>query len=156
MDLIPQAALTSQTGPTDPAPPVKVDNNLRSAWNDYVNNFLAKKGLKGHPSLDHNGLGFKMIDEYRKENPNTPLTKDMVVPIQQDFSNYRNWAIKQIESGKGAYAPGANKDNFLKSLSTVDGIPGQMTTSYSFPKSYLDTFADGKHTVTDQGYATAQ
>src|SRR6185312_6865089 len=121
----------------------KIDNNVRAAWNDYIS-WLDKKGLKGSPALDHNDLGGKMIDEYRKEHPDTPITREMVVPIQKEFSNYRNWAINQIESGKGAYAPGTNKDNFLKSLSVVDGIPGQMTTSYSFPKSYMNTFENGK------------
>src|SRR5690348_5920864 len=151
--LIPEAALTTQTG--DPVKPPKVDNNIRTAWNSYIE-WLSKKGLKGHPSLDHNGLGFKMIEEYQKEHPGTPLTKDMVVPIQQDFSNYRKYALNQIEQGKGAFAPGTNKDNFLQSLSIVDGIPGQRTTSFIFPKNYLDTFDNGKHTITDEGYATAK
>jgi len=155
MDMIPAAALASQVGPGDPSPKVKVDNKLRNAWNDYVN-FLSTKGLKGHPSLDHNGLGFKMIDEYRKLNPDTPLTKDMVIPIQQDFSNYRDWTLGQINKGGGQFGPGVNKDNFLKQLSVVDGIPGQRTTAFQFPKSYLDTFSDGKHEITDQGFATAQ
>lgn len=134
----------------------KIDNNTRAAWNDYIS-WLDKKGLKGSPALDHNDLGGKMIDEYRKEHPDTPITREMVVPIQKEFSNYRNWAINQIESGKGAYAPGANKDNFLKSLSVVDGIPGQRTTSFSFPSAYLNTFNNGKLVNTqNQGFATTQ
>jgi hypothetical protein len=151
--LIPEAALTTQTG--DPVTPPKVDNKIRQAWNDYVQ-FLQQKGLKGHPSLDHNGLGFKMIDEYRKEHPDTPLTKDMIVPIQQDFANYRNYALKQIQDGKAAFAPGTNKDNFLRALSVVDGIPGQRTTSFSYPQSFLDYNDNGKHTIINQGYATAK
>lgn len=141
--------------PKKPKQPV-VDNNIRQEWNNYVQ-WLDKKGLKGNPALDHDDLGGKMIDEYRKENPDTPLTREMVVPIQKEFSNYRNWVINQIESGKGAYAPGTNKENFLRALSIVDGIPGQRTTSFQFPKNYLDTFNNGKLVSReDQGFASTQ
>src|SRR6185312_11641123 len=147
--------IASALGDPTPKSSPKIDNNVRQAWNDYVQ-FLDKKGLKGSPSLDHNDLGGKMIDEYRKEHPDTPITRDMVVPIQKEFSNYRNWAINQIESGHGAYAPGASKENFLKSLSVVDGIPGQRTTSFQFPQSYLNTFNNGKLVGTDKSFATTQ
>lgn len=139
----------------DPKPAPKIDNNVRQAWNDYVN-WLDSKGLKGSPTLDHNDLGGQMIDEYRKENPNTPITRDMIVPIQKEFQNYRNWAINQIETGHGAYAPGTNKDNFLRALSIVDGIPGQRTTSFSFPSQYLNTFNNGQLVDTKKDFATMQ
>lgn len=113
-----------------------VSNKTRQDWNDYVN-WLDKKGLKGHPSLDHNDNGFKMIDQYRKENPSTSISRESVIPIQKEFSNYRNYAIQQIEKGGGQFAPGVNKDNFLRALSTIDGIPGQRTTSYQFPSGYM-------------------
>jgi hypothetical protein len=145
--LIPEAALTTQTG--DPVKPPKVDNNIRTAWNSYIE-WLSKKGLKGHPSLDHNGLGFKMIEEYQKEHPGTPLTKDMVVPIQQDFANYRKYALNQIEQGKGSFGEGVNKDNFLAALSQVDGIPGQRTTSYTFPVGYMKDMNTGE--VKNKGF----
>lgn len=135
--------------------PPKIDNSVRQEWNNFIG-WLDKKGLKGSPTLDHNDLGGKMIDEYRKEHPDTPLTREMVIPIQKEFSNYRNWAINQIESGRGAYAPGTNKDNFLQSLSIVDGIPGQRTTSFSFPLSYLNTFDNGKLVDTKKDFATVQ
>jgi hypothetical protein len=80
----------------------------------------------------------------------------MIVPIQQDFANYRNYALKQVQDGKMGFAPGTNKDNFLKSLSVVDGIPGQRTTSFSYPQSYLDYNDNGKHTIINQGYAVAK
>jgi len=83
--LIASAALGDGDKPINAAKPaVKVDNNLRRAWNDYTS-WLDKKGLKGHPSLDHNDLSFKMIDEYRRQNPKTPLNRDTIIPIQQEF-----------------------------------------------------------------------
>jgi hypothetical protein len=155
-DIVSTSAFSAASG--DPAPPPEkpVDNTTRKAWNDYVG-WLDKRGLKGHPSLDHNELGFKMIDQYRKEHPDTPLTKDMVIPIQQEFSRYRTYAMNQIKANKGAYAPGVTDDSFMKQLSIVDGIPGQRTTSYSFPEQYLKTFENGKLVSTqDQGYAVAK
>lgn len=151
--LMAQAALTAQAGPgPEETAPVKVDNTLRSAWNDYVN-WLDKKGLKGHPSLDHDNLSFKMIEEYRKENPDTPLTKDMIVPIQKEFSNYRDYVLKQVDAGKAGLAPGTTKENFLKALSTVDGIPGQRTTSFVFPSGYLKDMSTGE--VKNKGFMTS-
>jgi hypothetical protein len=149
------AALTASGGPGLPTntktPPVNTQN--MTDWNDYTN-FLDKKGLKGSPALDHNDLGGQMIDEYRKQNPQTTVSRDMVVPIQQAFSKYRDYAIKNIEAGKGAYAPGTNKDNFLKNLSVVDGIPGQRTTSFQFPSQYMKDMNTG--VTTNQGFATTQ
>lgn len=138
--LLASAALnsTSTTPPPGEPPTQPVDNNLRSAWNDYIK-FLDKKGLKGHPSLDHNDLGMKMIDQYRKEHPGTPLSRESIIPIQQEFSRYRDARLKEVESGKGAFGPGVTKDNFLKALSIVDNIPGQRTTSFSFPQGWNGT-----------------
>lgn len=146
------AALASQGGdPGDPtAPPV--DNKTRQDWNDYVD-WLDKKGLKGHPSLDHNEKGFQMIDQYRKENPGTTVSREMVTPIQQEFSKYRDYALGQIQKGGGAFAPGTNKDNFLRALSTVDGIPGQRTTSYKFPLGYMKDMNTGE--VKNKGFMTS-
>ena len=150
--LMAQAALTAQAGPGPETTPVKVDNKLRAEWNKYVD-FLDKRGLKGHPSLDHDNLSFKMIDEYRKENPDTPLTKDMIIPIQKEFSNYRDYVLKQVDEGKAGLAPGTTKENFLKSLSTVDGIPGQRTTSFKFPAGYLKDMNTGE--VKSKGFMTS-
>ena len=146
------SALESAGGDPVKGTEPKVTNKTRSDWNDYIN-FLDKKGLKGSPTLDHNDLGGKMIDQYRKENPGTSISRDMVIPIQKDFSNYRDWSIKQIQAGKGGFAPGTNKDNFLKSLSVVDGLAGQRTTSFAYPSSYLHDMDTGE--TTREGFATA-
>lgn len=131
-----------------------VDNRIRQAWNDYTN-WLAAKGLKGHPSLDKNDLGGKMIDQYRKENPTTPITREIIPTIQKEFGNYRQFVLNQIKAGKSGFAPGTNEENFMKSLSIVDGIPGQRTTSFSFPNSYMTTFNNGQNQGTvNQGFVT--
>ena len=131
-----------------------VDNSVRQAWNNYVS-WLDTKGLKGHPSLDKNDLGGQMIDQYRKENPTTPITREIIPTIQKEFGNYRNWVLGQVAAGKAKLAEGATPDNFMKALSIVDGIPGQRTTSFQFPSAYLTTFNNGQNLgTTNQGFAT--
>lgn len=129
-----------------------VDNKLRTDWNNYIS-WLDKKGLKGHPSLDKSNLGFKMIEEYRKENPSTLVSKENILPIQKEFQRYREWALEQAKKGQAklTVAP----ENFMKALSIIDGIPGQRTTSFQFPESYLTTFQDGKSLGTaNLGFST--
>lgn len=123
-----------------------VDNTIRQGWNDYIS-WLEKKGLKGHPSLDKNDLGGKMIDQYRKENPATPITRELIPTIQKEFGNYRNYVLAKVKAG-GAKLEGTTPENFMKALSIVDGIPGQRTTSFSFPNEYLTTFNNGQNTGT--------
>lgn len=135
--------------PTEP----KVDNHVRQAWNDYVS-WIDKKGLKGHESLDKNDLGGKMIDAYKKENPDTPISREMIVPIQKEFSKYRDWSLEQVKKGAAKLADGVTPENYMKSLSIVDGIAGQRTTSFQFPSSYLTTFSNGKNLGTEnKGFA---
>lgn len=142
-------------GEGDPTP-APVTNEQRQGWNQYVQ-FLKKRGIAGDPKLDTNGLGKNLFNQYLKENPNSPLTPDSIIPIQHDFANYRQWAINNIKAGKGAFADGTNEDNFMKELSRVDGYPGQYTTRHEFPKEYLQTFADKKLVNTeDKGFATAK
>lgn len=143
-------------GGTTPPTAKPVTNKLRSDWNLYVN-YLEKKGMKGHPDLDKNNLGNTMLAEYIKKNPSTSLTLDSVLPIQKEFSNYRKWSLDQIKQGKGAFALGANEDNYLRDLSITDSIPGQRTTSYRFPSEYLKTFETNKPVVVeDKGFSTVK
>jgi len=143
------------TGDTDPTPTKPITNQHRQAWNDFQS-YLSKKGLAGSPELDKGDNGVKALEQYRKENPNTPLTKELVAPIQTEFQKYRQWALDNIKSGNGKFAPGVNEDNFMKELSTVDGIPGSKTTKHQFPSSYLNHLNEqGKVEKTDnRGFAT--
>ena len=130
----------------------KITNQHRTDWNNYVAWLDAHK-LKGDPRLDKDNYGFKVLEDYRKENPNTTITKDMIVPIQQEFSNYRNWSLEQIRQKKAAMAPGTTEENYMKNLSVVDGIPGQRTTSFQFPQAYLTTFNNNQSEGTvNQGF----
>lgn len=131
-----------------PDKPVQIDNKTREEWNKYVD-FLEKKGLKGHPSLDHDDLSNRMLDEFKKENPNTILDRNMIIPIQQDFSKYRDYALDEVKNKRAAFGEGVNEENFLRALSTVDGIAGQRTTSFKFPSGYM---ADRNKNETRSGF----
>ncbi len=133
----------------------KVTNQQRQDFNNFVG-WLDKRGMKGHPSLDKNNLGNNLLKTYIKENPNTSLTPDLVIPIQKDFANYRQWALNNIHSGKGEFAPGTDEHNFMKELSIVDGLLGQYTSRHVFPKDYMKTFEDGKLVGQEEKFATVQ
>lgn len=113
---------------------------LQMDWNKYID-WLASNNLKGSEKLDHGGLGMEMLKRFIEENPDVSLeaNETTVINIQKAFSKYREWVMKRIEEGKAQFGPGANKENFMRALSIIDGIPGQRTTSFKFPEEYLIT-----------------
>jgi hypothetical protein len=138
------------SGPEKPgAPTPSVDNKLRRDWNDYTA-WLEKQGMKGNPQLDKGGLGFTLLEKYRKENPATTVTKEAIPVIQQEFQKYKQYALDRIKAKKAMFSEGTNEQNFMKNLSVVDGIPGQYTTSFAFPPAYLTTFENGKQISTEK------
>ena len=136
----------SKMMPPDESEP-SITNKERQDWNDYVN-WLEKKGMKGNAELDKNDLGGKMIDLYRKENPSTSVSRNMIKPIQKEFSKYRDWSLGEVKKGQAALGEGVTPENYMKALSIIDGIAGQRTTSFLFPSKYMTTFVDGKNTGT--------
>lgn len=139
--------------PNPPTEPI-VDNKIREEWNKYLD-WLEFKGMRGKPDLDKNDLGGKMIDTYRKQNPNTPITREIIPAIQKDFSKYRDWSLEEIKAGRSALAPGTTPENYLRALSIVDGIPGQRTTTFKFPSKYMETYNNGKLVANEKtGFAT--
>jgi hypothetical protein len=136
----------------DPVDDKPIDNNIRLEWNKYLD-WLDKKGVKGHPELDKNDMGGKMIDAYRKENPSSPISREIIPSIQKEFGRYRDWSLGQVKNGKASLAEGVTPETYMKDLSIVDGIAGQRTTSFKFPPSYLTTFNNGqKVAVEDKGF----
>lgn len=144
---------------------------LKKDWNAYTD-WLAKKGLKGHPSLDvglgDKNVGMQYVRQYKKENPSSLVSPENINEIQGHFQNYRDFAINQLRNKKamlndqiapnGRYVtPTENLDFFMKDLSKVDGIPGQRTTSWKFPNEFLTTIyksptgAVEKKTVENKG-----
>lgn len=131
-------------------------NQNRQDWNDYIT-WLRSKGLAGNPMLDKGGYGIQVLQQYIKQNPKTSLTLDLIQPIQEDFSNYRNYALQQIKSGKGVFQEGTNEANFMQSLSQLDNYAGSKTTSHIFPREYLTYIENNKPISTvDKGFVVAK
>lgn len=65
---------------TDPTTPI-INNQVRQEWNTYID-WLRNKGMAGHPDLDKNGLGYEMLEQFRRENPMTVLRKEIITPLQ--------------------------------------------------------------------------
>lgn len=149
-------ALSNKVDSEDPPEEKPVDNNIRLEWNKYVD-WLAKKGMRGSEDLDKDDLGGKMIDAYRKENPSTPISRELVPTIQKEFSKYRDWSLGQIKAQKAAFAKGTTEENFMSHLSKIDGYAGSKTTSFSFPSKYLEMFNNDKKVATiNEGFATSK
>ena len=134
---------------------VKVSNQNRADWNAYVD-FLRTKGVAANPALDKDGLGFKYFDEYVKSNPKTSLTRDVILPIQKDLLDYRQYQLNNIKSGKAMFAEGVNEQNFMNHLSKVDGYPGQFTTSVKYPYEFMryKDNVNNTDTTINKGFAT--
>jgi len=122
---------------------IVIDNKIREAWNSYVD-WLEAKGLKGNPSLDKDDFGGQMIDKYKLENPDSPISREMIIPIQKDFIVYRDFVLEDVKNKKARLADGVTPETFMKDLSVVDGIAGQKTTKFKFPFKYLETYMGDK------------
>ena len=155
-------------GEDDPKKSAAVSFKLRQDYNNYTN-WLKTKGMQGNPALDRNDLGGQMIDQYQKENPTTSVNRAAVVPIQQELSKYRDYAINELrnkramltdaQNPKGRFVtPNENLDFFMKDLSKVDGVAGQLTTAHQFPAEYLKTFSPDNKLISNQnlGFATTK
>jgi hypothetical protein len=112
--------------------------------------------MAGSPDLDKNDFGNVMLNQYLRENPDSFLKPEMIKPIQADFANYRQFALDQVKQGKASFAPGADENNFMTSLSKLDAWPGSETTKHQFPSQYLQHLDEqGKLLSTqNKGFAT--
>ena len=144
-------------------PIVPIDNKVRDDWNRYLA-WLDTKGLRGKPELDTNDLGNKMIDEYRKVNPTTTVSREIIPSIQADFANLKQFGLNKVKAGQAKFDVGVNENNFMQDLSKIDGLAGQFSTQHNFPLDYMRTVniqkQDGKEIKRDavmqnKGFLTA-
>lgn len=140
-----------QAATANSAPPLS--NEQKAQWNAYVD-YLAKRGMKGNAALDNRdtGLGQKLMEEYRAQNPHFTLKYDQVPLIQQGFQDYRQQLINQWKKNPAA-TDAKSEDEILGGISPVDGWLGSRTSSYKFPGATL-TNSDGS--VRDFGLDVAK
>jgi hypothetical protein len=70
-----------------------VTNQQRNDYNDFVRH-LDKRGVAGSEKLDKNNLGKNMLTQYIKDNPETSITHDSIIPLQHDLANQRHASIQ--------------------------------------------------------------
>lgn len=142
----------------DPTKPIT--SNDRQFWNGFVD-YVAQKGYAGSPRLDERNtkLSRMLFDEYNKLNNGSYAYDTFIPSIQREIANYRNNAINEIKKNNlrvtnddGSLYKGKIEDydfdnNYMKGLSNVDGWAGSLTTSWKFPKAYLEK--GGKTTEID-------
>lgn len=139
----------------DEKQPNKITNAVRQEWNNYID-FLDQRGLKGNTDLDKGELAQKMLNQYIRENPLTPLKPELIKDIQADFANYRNFALDKVRQGKMVLSPGVNEQNFMQELSKLDSWPGSLTTKHKFPQEFMQ-FMDSQGNIEktqNLGFAT--
>lgn len=129
-----------------PDPPVKITPAHKAEWNKFLD-FVNTKGFRGNKDLDKRdtNLGKSLMEEYLKTNPETPLTYELVKPIQESVA--QDWELmKKIKGMQGIKA--INADD--RQLSAPDGWLGSLTSNGYFPTA---TTMDGNgRVVKDWGH----
>jgi hypothetical protein len=117
----------------------KVDFNVMGEWNKYVD-WLKEKGYSGNPNMNHADFSKNAFNEYKKEHPETALTTDHFLPIQQEIHNYRDSFINQLKNGTAKVDEPVKPDysNIMAWAGTPlgakdDGLVGQYTSQFKFP-----------------------
>lgn len=112
-----------------PDPPTTITPQIKSEWNKFLD-FINRRGLRGNKDLDKKdmNLGRSVVEEFKKLNPDTPLSYDIIKPIQESAA--QDWELtKKIQALKSVKSK--NVDD--RPLSPPDGWLGSMTSNMYFP-----------------------
>jgi hypothetical protein len=129
-----------------PDPPVKITPEQKSEWNKFLD-FVNEKGFRGNTDLDKKdtNLGKSLIEEYRKLNPESKISYDLIKPIQENV--IQDWEMmKKIRAMQGVKA--VNADD--RQLSPPDGWLGSLTSNGYFPTA--TTSDDKGRIIKDWGH----
>lgn len=131
----------------------KVGVDTMQQWNNYIMWLKANK-LSGDKRMNNVAFSKQTLDTYNKQNPNSTLSYDLVKPIQAQIKAYRQSVIDLHKAGKMKFQepPAPDYSNFMPwaTGTTEDGINGEYTSQFMFPKSYMVNLNTG--TKTDLGY----
>lgn len=115
---------------------------VRKDWNDFLD-YLDKKGVGGKTDLDKRdqSLGLNYLSQYRKENPKTSITPEIIPQIQYDQyllrkgDSYPGLNAEQLKYVRG----GLNPAYMARPVSDVDGWLGSATTKQYYPTARRGT-----------------
>lgn len=106
-----------------------VSSKERNDWNSFID-FVESKGLQGSEKLDKgsDALAKSLFTEYKKLNPKTTLTYELVPSIQYEMQK-----LKQNVQGFAERRNDPNAKNLMSFVSKVDGWFGSRTSQSKFP-----------------------
>lgn len=109
-------------------------------WNNFQA-WMKNKGYSGDPRMDKMKFSKSIVDMYRKENPDTSISYDIVGNVQKAIREYRESAIEEVKAGKRRLTgdPGQNFENFMPWVTKTkdDAFLGQFTSQFAFPSQYI-------------------
>lgn len=135
--------------------PKKISVDTMQQWNNYIM-WLKNNKLSGDKRMNNVAFSKQTLADYNKQNPNSTLTYDLVKPIQAQIKAYRQSIIDAHKSGAKinfSTPPGDDYSGFMPwaTGTTEDGINGEYTSQFMFPKTYLTNLNTG--VKTDLGFS---
>lgn len=155
---VPNQAITQQMNTNKDT----LSPEMMGEWNNFIM-WLKSKGLAGNPKMDHIAFSQQAMTAYKQENPDSKISYDIVRPVQTQIKNFRQYSINKIRQGKMDVKPvkdfnlAPDYSNYMDwvNKTTEDGILGQYTSQFMFPKYYITYMTDANRGVTtDMGYST--
>jgi hypothetical protein len=124
----------------------------KNHWNNFLD-YVDKMGYRGSSLLDNRdtGLGQKLMDSYRKVNPNFSLTYDRVADVQKDLQDYRTDMVDKYKKGQIQVEGVKSEADIMPDLSPTDGWLGSKTSSHKYPTARLTETNPQGTTVKDYG-----
>lgn len=109
-------------------PKEKLTPQKMKEWNMFID-WMKTKGHSGSTKLDKDKtLGQSLFNQFKKDNPSTTITYDIVPAVQTEFQRLKNDA-----QNFAARRNDPNAKNIMSNVSKVDGFLGSQTSQFSFP-----------------------
>lgn len=119
----------------------------RRDWNDFLN-YLQKEGVAGSKDLDQmdKNVAKTYIDKYKKDNPNTSVSEDLVPIVQREHEELRKGdSFAGMSPEQTRVMRKQFNDGFVAQAIAGQGMPFNSTLS----RQYYPTFRKG-----DKDYGT--
>ncbi len=128
-----------------------IDEKAMTDWNNMTS-WLKDKGYAGDPRMNNVEYSKKAFNEYKAANPESSLTYDHVLPVQQLMHQYRQKSLDEIKKGTtevSGILPDAS--NYMRHVATDlgkkdDGILGQETSTFVIPTVHLTKYDENNQT----------